>query len=183
MPDVLDRKLKKAFTLFQGEDKSTPIGRSYFAGLAHHQAGTFPGAPASKIEDLEDSFTTFWDRYLAQRSAADGTLTGEGFSSAIASALDTDREAFLADIGNVSRCWYAMADTNGDHVIQRDEYTKMYGSLFPLLTAEELATGFAKMDRDGNGVISHEEIRAASLEYWTSNDPEARGNWLFGPFE
>jgi Ca2+-binding EF-hand superfamily protein len=182
MPDVLERKLKRAFTLFQGDSKSAPIERSYFAGLAHHQAATFPGAPASKIEDLEESFTTFWDRYLAQRSAADGTLTGEGFSSAITSALDTDREAFLADMINIGRHWFAVADTNGDHVIQQDEYTKMYGSLFPL-TAEELATGFAKLDRDGNGVISHEEIRAATLEYWTSNDPEARGNWLFGPFE
>ncbi|WP_327072114.1 EF-hand domain-containing protein [Kitasatospora purpeofusca] len=182
MPDVLDRKLKRAFALFQGEDKSAPVDRAYFAGLAHHQAATFPGTPAAKIEDLEASFTTFWDRYLVHRAAADGTLTGEGFSSAIASALETDRTAFLSDIGNVAQCWYAVADSNDDHVIDRDEYTKLYGVLFPL-TADELATGFAKMDRDGNGVISHDEVRAASLEYWTSNDPEARGNWLFGPFE
>ncbi|MFA7763470.1 hypothetical protein [Streptomyces sp. NRRL S-448] len=35
-------------------------------------------------------------------------------------------------------------------------------------------------DTDGNGVLSRDEISAAVLEYFTSEEPRSPGNWPFG---
>ncbi|MFD6877298.1 MULTISPECIES: hypothetical protein [unclassified Streptomyces] len=44
----------------------------------------------------------------------------------------------------------------------------------------DLKVAFAKLDTDGDGTLGREEIRRATEEYYTSEDPTAPGNWLFG---
>ncbi len=43
------------------------------------------------------------------------------------------------------------------------------------------APGFQRLDHDADGKLRQEEIRAAAVEYFTSEDPDADGNWLYGP--
>jgi hypothetical protein len=40
---------------------------------------------------------------------------------------------------------------------------------------------FRRLDRDGDGELSHEEFRAAIVEFYLSDDENAPGNWLLGP--
>jgi Ca2+-binding EF-hand superfamily protein len=50
-------------------------------------------------------------------------------------------------------------------------------------TAEaDFETAFQKLDRNGNGYLTFDEIIAAGQEFFTSDDPEARGNWLYGDY-
>lgn len=46
-----------------------------------------------------------------------------------------------------------------------------------------LAHAFAKLDLDGDGYISAAEFTRLYLEFFTSEDPEAPGNWFWGPLE
>jgi Ca2+-binding EF-hand superfamily protein len=39
---------------------------------------------------------------------------------------------------------------------------------------------FAALDLDGDGVLSREELLRAARDYYTSDDPSAIGNLLFG---
>lgn len=41
---------------------------------------------------------------------------------------------------------------------------------------------FGKLDLDGDGSITKDEIRAHGVDFVFSNDPDARGNWFFGPY-
>ena len=36
------------------------------------------------------------------------------------------------------------------------------------------------LDLDGDGTLSADEFTNAIIEYWTSRDPEAPGNWWTG---
>ncbi|MFC9295666.1 hypothetical protein ACFTWH_15175 [Streptomyces sp. NPDC057011] len=45
---------------------------------------------------------------------------------------------------------------------------------------KELDEAFSELDRNGDEVLSREEISTAVLEYFTSEEPDAPGNWLFG---
>ncbi|MBV9010519.1 MAG: hypothetical protein JO272_00480 [Pseudonocardiales bacterium] len=37
------------------------------------------------------------------------------------------------------------------------------------------------MDADGDGQLSAEEFTRAAIEFWSSTDPDAPGNWWMGP--
>ncbi|MFI9000530.1 hypothetical protein [Streptomyces sp. NPDC053541] len=39
---------------------------------------------------------------------------------------------------------------------------------------------FRHLDRDGDGTLTRAEVRTAVIEYFTSPDPNAPGNWYFG---
>lgn len=41
---------------------------------------------------------------------------------------------------------------------------------------------FSKLDLDGSGEITKDEIRSLAADFLFSNDPEAPGNWFFGPY-
>jgi hypothetical protein len=44
-----------------------------------------------------------------------------------------------------------------------------------------MVDAFAKLDLDGNGPLDPEGIRPDVIELFTSDGPDARGNWLYGP--
>lgn len=71
-------------------------------------------------------------------------------------------------------------DRDQDGRIARAEYlgvTQCYA--MPLAEAEE---AFQHLDRDNDGFISQEELLKDVEEFFTSNDPDAPGNWLVGRY-
>jgi Ca2+-binding EF-hand superfamily protein len=51
------------------------------------------------------------------------------------------------------------------------------------LPPDSLNEAFTALDTDGDGHLSRTEIRTAVDEYYTSEEPDTPGNWLFGPFQ
>jgi Ca2+-binding EF-hand superfamily protein len=45
----------------------------------------------------------------------------------------------------------------------------------------EISAAFNRIDTDGDGTLSTQELVAAIRAYYIGTDPEAPGNWLFGP--
>ncbi|MFD0329883.1 hypothetical protein ACFQZC_21005 [Streptacidiphilus monticola] len=48
------------------------------------------------------------------------------------------------------------------------------------MTRESADEAFAHLDTDGDGRLSAEEFVTAIIEFWTSRDPDAPGNWWTG---
>jgi Ca2+-binding EF-hand superfamily protein len=47
-------------------------------------------------------------------------------------------------------------------------------------TEEEAQAAFTHLDQDNNGTLSTDELAAAFFEYYSSSDPSAHGNYVFG---
>jgi Ca2+-binding EF-hand superfamily protein len=47
--------------------------------------------------------------------------------------------------------------------------------------SEDVEAAFDRLDLDQDGNISVTELVEAARQYYTSTDPDAAGNWLFGP--
>ena len=71
-------------------------------------------------------------------------------------------------------------DQNGDGKLSVQEYAKLgwcYG-----ITEEAMREAFQHLDRNGDGYLTIEELTKAVDEFYRSDDPDAPGNWTFGPY-
>jgi len=72
-------------------------------------------------------------------------------------------------------------DTDGDGKISKQEYLD-YIHLNPRNPVKNAEHAYSKLDRNGDGHISIKELYDNFTEFYTSTDPHANGNWLYGDF-
>jgi len=74
----------------------------------------------------------------------------------------------------------ALWDRDGDGRLSGVEYVAMLGCYG--VREEAAREAFRHMDRDGNGYLTTEEIMKVAKEFYLSDDPDAPGNWMAGPY-
>lgn len=84
-------------------------------------------------------------------------------------------------VQGIARAIFDILDADNDGVISREEYLKFFRSFRGDEEDGELA--FQKLDEDEKGYLTRKEFLGAVTEFHLSDDPDARGNWLFGPFQ
>jgi hypothetical protein len=76
---------------------------------------------------------------------------------------------------------FNLFDINQDSVLSMDEFVNMFQVYS--IDAEYSEHAFNQLDLNGDGVISRDEFVNAVKEYFLSDDENARGNWIFGPWD
>ncbi|XP_050396955.2 sarcoplasmic calcium-binding proteins I, III, and IV [Patella vulgata] len=115
---------------------------------------------ADKNEDdrvTKDEWITMWDDCVKNLAA------GKGFPDWQKNYMEF---MFLAN------------DTSGDGFIDKEEYITIY-ELFGI-SAESAGAAFDKLAQGTDGKISWNEFESLWTEYFTSDNPSVRGNFLFG---
>src|SRR5262249_40587921 len=96
------------------------------------------------------------------------------------STLATDPAAARVTVGALAEAFLAIADADGDGRVSPPEFRAFQGGHFPHLTEVNANEAFAHLDTDDDGHLSAEEFIRAIIEYWSSPDPDAPGNWWIG---
>ncbi len=73
---------------------------------------------------------------------------------------------------------FEIFDQNHDGCITEDEYVNMFKIYGLDITYSE--KGFESLDTDGNDKITKAELKDGLIEFFTSSNVEAKGNWAFG---
>nr|WSW42572.1 EF-hand domain-containing protein [Streptomyces sp. NBC_01001] len=130
---------------------------------------------------MRNEFDAWWQLLLKHGdSNNDGQVSRDEFIT-VMEANVTSPEHFEGAILAIADALMQALDTDGDGVLNRTEYVRLYDELgVPPVHSEE---AFKRLDRDGNGTISHDEWRTAISEFYLSTDPNAPGNWLLGPVD
>lgn len=87
--------------------------------------------------------------------------------------------AFDDSIGHLSELVFSSLDDDGDGRITLAEhrvFCRVFG--FDPALADAI---FPRWDTDGDGFVSVEELAAVVRQFFYATEPEAPGNWLFGP--
>jgi Ca2+-binding EF-hand superfamily protein len=152
----------------------------------------------------ESDFRALTDRWLEVRggdpgSAAHLTLTSimMGWWTTLRAAADQDRDdrvtldevLLVVDLlitmeDAVLRTADAMfdaVDENSDGRVSAGEYNRMIEAWRG--TATDTDAVFPLLDLDGDGHLSRAEFRQLWSEFWTGDDPDAPGTWVFGRFD
>lgn len=81
-------------------------------------------------------------------------------------------------LGSMASFFYELLDGDGDGVVTMDNYVDF--CIAHGLVEGDAQASFALMDRNGDGLLSREEVLMLVREFYSSEDPEAPGNWFFG---
>jgi len=73
-------------------------------------------------------------------------------------------------------------DVNRDGKISKEEFIN-YLNLNPRNVVKDPAACFAKLDLNSNGFITEDELQIVFREFYTSTDPNAPGNVLYGQID
>ncbi|MGK7902451.1 MAG: EF-hand domain-containing protein [Hormoscilla sp.] len=144
--------------------------------------GIQPGA--SEFEDIRGKYVAIWSNFWQAADVnGDGKVELEEYLSvaekSIASFASSVKlqEAHVAKANTIFGC----LDADGNGEISLAEYKQFCTAVG---IGEQLAEeAFARLDENGDGVLSREEYMERSKEFHTSDDPNAPGNWLYGSYE
>ena len=172
------RKIANLFTVHD-LDHDGALERSDYVEYTRRFAakrGLGPGSP--QYDELLTQFLGFWSMLepIADRNQDKRVTLQEWFTCFDQLLSSPDSADRLRPIGEAV---FRMLDRNGDGRVTLDEYKWLYssGGLDPDLAADS----FKKLDTDHDGRITISELSSRLLEFFTSDNPDAPGTWLFGP--
>jgi Ca2+-binding EF-hand superfamily protein len=158
---------------FLDESDHVLMGRRAAAALGYD-----PGSPAER--QMIESYCRIWKLVHQPHDLdGDGKVTKEDFLASTLS-LSTPGAPGANALAGLANMLFDIADVDGDGAIQLEEYFAFQQGHSPRLTEDVARLAFAHLDLNSDGSISREELASAIEEYWTSEDPQAPGNWFFG---
>jgi Ca2+-binding EF-hand superfamily protein len=179
-PDMLSAKISHGVELLDAdgdgrltEDDHVLMGRRVAAGLGHP-----PGS--AQEQRIIEAYRTIWgDLHLSHLPGGATSITKEQFIQSTRS-LATDPAAARATVGALAEAFIAITDLDRDGYISPAEFLAFQRGHFPSLAQADADEAFRHLDQDGDGYLSADEFITAIVEYWSSEDPDAPGNWAMG---
>jgi Ca2+-binding EF-hand superfamily protein len=135
---------------------------------------------SSQARIIVDAYLRIWhDLHLPHVPGGGTAISREQFLASTGSLAD-DPGAARASVGALAEAFLAIADTDVDGRVNPTEFFLFQRGHFPGLTEAEAAEAFGHLDTDGDGHLTAEEFTRACVEFWSSPDPAAPGNWWTG---
>lgn len=174
------QKLTRLFSLYD-TNRDGVIERADYELVAHSTALALSHQPGSpEYAQLQTEYMASWDnlQQLAD-SNQDNQLTVAEFLTGYAKLM-TQKERFANVIMGLVKTTLTLQDTNKDGKVSQQEHRDFLVA-FNTTPAEAVDT-FRRLDRDGDGFLTTEEMVVNTEEFFLSSDPQAPGNWLVGPY-
>jgi Ca2+-binding EF-hand superfamily protein len=152
---------------FLTEDDHIMMGQRAAAALGYH-------AGSRSEQYMIDAYCKIW-RTTHQPLAIEGKVSEEEFLRSILSLQANP--AVLTDLANTL---FTIADRSGNGKIDLGEYLAFVQAQAPNLAEADGIEAFSHLDKDSDGYLTREELAKATVEFWTSENPSATGNWFLG---
>jgi len=181
LTELRARKLSRAFAHLD-VDGDRQIERQDVLALGARLLIGFGEAPTSaKGKQLIETLDAVWDALLAELGLGpDGRLSSDGFGRAMTAAFVDGTQAdpvLRPAIDAVVR----LCDGDDDGAVGLDELRTLHEAFGH--DGDEAEVALARLAVDGRGQLTVDGLAAAALDYYTSDDPDAAGNWLFGALD
>lgn len=178
--DFLDRKLNVCFSHVDqnGDGGIEPADALALAA----RIIAYLGEPfdSKKAQAMLLSMENSWKRIMTVMDEdQNGLISPQEWRKGITQVFAADQASYAEGLRPVAEALFALCDKDGDGRVSREEfagYQKAFGT-----SPENTRLAFERLDRDRSGFLSVEELISAWQEYYTSVDPDAPGNWLYGP--
>ncbi|KIZ17009.1 EF-hand domain-containing protein [Streptomyces natalensis] len=177
---LLNQKIDICFGHIDADGNGSLDREDLFTLGARLLAAFGEAATSPKGTRLMDGMVTFWDAVASAADAdGDGRLTPEEYRTGMKGAFITSGEGFSQAFRPMLEGVCGLLDTNGDGEVDEKEF-QVWQEVFRT-APQDRAAAFQALDADGSGKLSVDELLDAMHQYYTSTDPNAPGNVLYGP--
>ncbi|SES16712.1 Ca2+-binding protein, EF-hand superfamily [Lentzea xinjiangensis] len=180
LTDLLAAKINHGFDHLDvdGDGRLTEQDHVLMGRRAAEALGHAPGSAGERR--IQNAYVRIW-RDLHQPHIPGGgeAITREQFLASTGSLAD-DPQAARDTVGALAEAFLSVADVDADGGVSPAEFLVFQHGHFPGLTEAESAEAFRHLDTDGDGHLSAEEFIQACVDFWSSTDPDAPGNWWAG---
>jgi Ca2+-binding EF-hand superfamily protein len=178
-PDLLTAKISHGFDHLDldGDGHLTEHDHVLMGWRVAASLGYAEGSAAE--QQILDAYLRIWRDLHLPYIGAGTAISRERFLTSTRSLADNPAAA-RATLGGLAEAFLAIADTNHDGRIGPAEFLAFQRGHFPLLSQIDADEAFVHLDRDADGYLSATEVTEAIVEYWSSTDPDAPGNWWMG---
>ncbi|GLZ78009.1 calcium sensor EFh [Actinorhabdospora filicis] len=173
---LLNRKLGRHFDLIDtnGDGKIDQADFDLIVTRLSQEFGQAPGTP--KHRALTDAYAALWSGMQQSMDLdSDGAVSREEYVRGLESNAAAAYQEYLAP---VARAILDFCDVDGDGRISGAELAGVHRGLGMAQHAHDAA--MRTLDLDGSGYVDEAELTQAIKEFFSSNDPQSRGNDLFG---
>lgn len=130
-----------------------------------------------KATALFQAFGTFWETVSQVMDAdKDSRITPLEWRTGLKVFQESKR--FDEGFRPLAEALWSICDRDNNGRVTQKEFAAFHKAFG--MSPEKSTEAFERLDRDHDGHLSVDELLQAWQEYYTSTDPEAPGNWLFG---
>lgn len=181
--DLLDRKLERAFNHLDADgsgvidaDDIIALGSRLLTALAEP-------ATSPKATLVMSGLADFWqDLFTELDIDRDGQVTPEEYKAGMTRLYAQGGPAYDRSFRPMMKAILTIVDTDGDERISPEEFHRAQAVFNPDLGPEAAEAAFRRIDRNGDGQLTVDELLDAVRDYYTGTDEDAPGNLLFGEF-
>lgn len=178
--EFLTRKLERRFETFDF-DGDGRIQRSDFensAGALAAEFGHEPDSPAA--QRLLHLSLQLWGRLSSEGDVdIDRSVDLAEYQQAFAEGLLVTEESFEQSYRPFLEAIMAIADADSDGTLNAEEYVRWTGALMHL-PADDARECHRRLDTDGDGVITTDDLLQAIHDFYFDENPAGVGSWLLG---
>lgn len=174
------RKLTRGFNLFD-LDRNGVMDRQDCELVIKATTQAMGYAPDSpEYTAYHDEYMAGWDALVALGDSDGDQKLTLAENLAAYDKLMAQPEQFNALILGFVKTAIALWDSNQDGKVSEEEYKNYLLTVH--VTETEAADAFRRLDLNGDGYLTQEELFANLQDYFLSDNPDAPGNWVFGPY-
>ncbi|MFG2984618.1 EF-hand domain-containing protein [Streptomyces sp. NPDC048258] len=179
--DLLDRKLERAFTHFDA-DGSGVIDADDVIALGSRLLSALGEQPDSrKAELVMSSLADFWqDLFTELDTNRDGKVTPAEYKAGMTRLYAQGGPAYDRSFRPMVQAILTVVDKDDDQRISPEEFHRAQEVFNPELSPADAEALFQRIDKNGDGTLTVDELLDAVREYYIGTDEDAPGNLLFG---
>ena len=174
-----EHKLKHLFHMLDA-NRDGRVSREDYDEIANRVAILADIAPGSDSHSqMVESFRNIWN-VVSQLAGveATGQVTVDRFIPAYTKWL-SNRDAVIPMLGKVMQATMGFMAKGDDWTITRREW--LVNKFAWNMNYIDANAAFDRLDRNRDGLLQRSEMLTNLEEFLFSEDPEALGNWFFGP--
>ncbi|MFF8268915.1 EF-hand domain-containing protein [Streptomyces sp. NPDC016562] len=178
---LLERKLDRAFAHLDADgsgvidsDDIIALGSRLLSALAEP-------ATSPKATLVMGGLADFWqDLFTELDIDRDGKVTPEEYKQGMTRLYAQGGPAYDRSFRPMVQAILTIVDTDGDGRISPAEFHKAQEAFDTKLSPADAEALFQRIDADGDGTLTVDELLHAVREYYTGTEEDAPGNLLFG---